>query len=139
MSFMQLEDMTGSAEIIVFPKTFAKTEKWLGAHHVFIVKGIVDTSDPNTLKIKAAEMVPVELVFNEWSAIEYIIFLLPDSVQEETIQFIKNNVIKGKIPLQLRFQENQKLLSLKTKELIMFDQQIAQTLEEKNITVKCVL
>src|SRR5204863_5518957 len=105
MSFMQLEDMTGSAEIIVFPKTFAKTEKWLDSYQVFIIKGTVDTADEAQLKIKAQDMVPVELALNEWPHIEYVSLSLPHDIQEESLQVLKNNLAKGKLTLHIIFHE----------------------------------
>ncbi len=139
MSFMQLEDMTGSAEIIVFPKTFAITEKWLGSHHVFLIKGTVDISDEKQLKIKAQDMVPIELAGSEWPHIEYIAFSVPDTLQEENLHNIKTQLTKGKIPLHIIFQENNKTLRLKTAEKIILDPQHALALEKEQITVKYVL
>jgi DNA polymerase-3 subunit alpha len=139
MSFMQLEDMTGSAEVIVFPKTFAKTEKWLDSYQVFIIKGTVDPADEAQLKIKAQDMVPVELALNEWPHIEYVSLSLPHDIQEESLQILKNNLAKGKLPLHIIFQENEKTLRLKTEEKIVLDTHHAQLLENEHITIRCVL
>ncbi len=139
MAFMQLEDMTGSAEIIVFPKVFAKTEKWLGSHHVFIIKGVVDTADSTQLKIKAQDMVPIELALNEWPTIESITLSLPCAVEEKVIVKLKSQLTKGKIPLRMTFQENNRTLQLKTKETVLIDAAYAQALENEQIGVRCVL
>ena len=138
MSFIQLEDMSGSAEIIAFPKTFAKAEKWLNSHHVFLVKGVVDTAD-NKCKIKAQDIIPIELVLSEWPQIESVILGLPITITQEAIQNIKNILVKGTAPLHLLFEENGKTLHLTTKEKIALDVTAAQTLEKHNITVRCAL
>src|SRR5204862_6349475 len=72
MSFYQCEDTSGSAEIIVFPKTFAVCEKWLSSYHVFLIKGIVDVVEGASCKIKAQHIVPIELVLSDWPHIEHI-------------------------------------------------------------------
>jgi DNA polymerase-3 subunit alpha len=139
MSFLQFEDMSGTAEIIAFPKTFAKTEKWLGSYHVFIIKGVVDTDVEAGCKIKANDIVPIELVLSEWPVIENILFMLPDDITEEAITTIKNELTRGNAPLHLGFQENEKKLRLTTKEKILLSAESAQELEKHNITIKCCL
>ena len=44
MAFVQLEDMSGTTEIVVFPKLFGRVEQWLDSYHVFAVKGITDSN-----------------------------------------------------------------------------------------------
>ncbi|HEX4068653.1 MAG TPA: DNA polymerase III subunit alpha [Candidatus Babeliales bacterium] len=139
MSFLQFEDMSGSAEIIAFPKTFAKTEKWLSSYHVFIIKGVIDTEVETGCKIKANDIIPVELVLSEWPTIENILFTLPDDITEETIIAIKKELTKGTAPLHLSFQENEKKLRLTTKEKILLSAESAQLLEKYNITIRCSL
>ncbi len=139
MSFLQFEDMSGTAEIIAFPKTFTRTEKWLGSHHVFIVKGVVDVVEGAGCKIKAQDIVPIELALNEWPNIEYITLTLPDNMTEETITNIKEHLTKGSAPLNIIFQENQKKLRLTAKEKILLDAESAQLLEKHNIMIKCNL
>lgn len=139
MSFLQFEDMSGSAEIIAFPKTFARAEKWLSSHHVFIVKGVVDVVEGSGCKIKANDIVPIELALSEWPNIEHIALTMPDDITEETVVNIKQNLTKGTAPLHIIFQENQKKLRLTTKEKILLDAEGAQLLEKYNITVQCSL
>ncbi|HLC06591.1 MAG TPA: OB-fold nucleic acid binding domain-containing protein, partial [Candidatus Babeliales bacterium] len=139
MSFLQMEDMSGTAEIIAFPKTFARAEKWLGSHNVFIVKGVVDVVEGAPCKIKAQDIVPVELALSEWPHIEHITLTLPDSMTEETIVNIKERLPKGTAAFSLIFQENQKKLRLTVKERILLDTESAQLLEQHNIKVQCCL
>lgn len=139
MSFLQFEDMSGTAEIIAFPKTFAKTEKWLGSYHVFIVKGTVDTEVQVGCKIKANDIVPIELVLTEWPNIEYISLVLPDETTEETVTTIKEMMAKGNAPLNLIFHENEKKLRLTTKEKVLLSAESAQTLEKYDVTIRCGL
>jgi DNA polymerase III subunit alpha len=139
MSFLQFEDMSGTAEIIAFPKTFAKTEKWLSSYHVFMIKGTVDITSDIGCKIKANDIVPVELALSEWPAIEYILFTLPNDITEEHIVAMKQQLTKGSAPLHIIFRENEKKLRLTTKEKILLNAENAQILEQYNITIRCGL
>ena len=139
MSFLQLEDMSGNAEIIAFPKTFARAEKWLTSHHVFIVKGIVDVTESTTCKIKANDIIPIELALSEWPHIEQISLILPNTIEEEMIVSIKNQLVKGTTPLHVIFQDNGKTLRLTTKEKILLDADNALSLEKYNVTIQCTL
>jgi DNA polymerase III subunit alpha len=139
MSFLQLEDMSGTAEIIAFPKTFARAEKWLSSHHVFIVKGVVDVVEGSACKIKAQDIVPIELALSEWPQIEQIALTLPENIEEETVVSVKNQLTKGTTPLHVIFQENGKTLRLTTKERILLDSENALLLEQHNITIQCTL
>jgi DNA polymerase-3 subunit alpha len=139
MSFLQFEDMSGTAEIIAFPKTFAKTEKWLSSYHVFIIKGTVDITSDVGCKIKANDIVPIELALSEWPAIEYISLTLPAAITEENVIAIKQQLTKGNAPLHVIFQENEKKLRLTTKEKILLNAENAQELENFNITIRCGL
>ena len=139
MSFLQFEDMSGTAEIIAFPKTFARAEKWLSSHHVFIIKGVIDVVEGAGCKIKAQDIIPIELALSEWPNIEHISITMPNDITEETIVSIRANLTKGSSPLHLIFQDNQKKLRLTTKEKILLDTESAQLLEKHNITIQCAL
>jgi DNA polymerase-3 subunit alpha len=45
MCFVRLEDMTGSVEIVVFPKTYAKTMEFWVVDAVVSVSGKIDEKD----------------------------------------------------------------------------------------------
>jgi DNA polymerase-3 subunit alpha len=139
MSFLQFEDMTSSAEIIAFPKTFARAEKWLSSHHVFIIKGIVDVTDENGCKIKANDIVPIELVLTEWPHIEQISFILPEDITEQDLIAIKNLLPKGTMQLHIIMHEHQKKMRLTVKEKILLNSENAQLLEQYNVTLSCKL
>jgi DNA polymerase-3 subunit alpha len=139
MSFLPFEDMSGSAEVIAFPKTFARTEKWLGSYHVFIIKGIVDVVEGAGCKIKANDIIPVELVLSEWPNIEQIILTLTDNMTEQTILSIKECLSKGTAPLSFIFHENEKKLRLSAKERVLINAESAQSLEDKGVVIQCKL
>ncbi len=139
MSFVQLEDASGNAEIIVFPKVFKKVESWLENHHVFVVKGQVDNASDRKCKIKAQELVPIELIFQEWPAINDVTLSLPSGLEEADIQKLKNQLANGKIPLHIIFHENGKKLRLITKNRIALDTATVTALEESGIDISMTL
>ncbi len=139
MAFLQYEDMTGSAEVIAFPKTFARTEKWFSAYHVFIIKGVIDVVEGAGCKIKANDIVPVELALSEWPNIEQITFTLDGDISEQTLISIKECVSKGTSPLSIIFHENEKKLRLTPQEKILLDAEKAQSLENHGVKIECTL
>ena len=140
MAFIQMEDnASNTAEVILFPKTFKNVEQWLGTYHVFVVRGRLDMTFQQKCKIKANEMVPIELFFQEWQEIQKVTCLLPHLLEESMVQMLKDLCPKGSIPLEFVFHENGKILVLRSKTGIMLDHQIIQTIEQQNITVKLSL
>lgn len=135
MSFVKLEDMSGTAEIIVFPKLFKKVENWLDEYTVFIVKGGVDLT-ARAPKIKANELVPVELFFDEGPTIQKVSLTLPDQFDEQLIKSIKQQFKKGPAALEFLFQENGKKLRLQTKKMVALNADIIEVLESSNILMK---
>ena len=59
MGVIMLEDWEGIVEVVVFPDTFAKTQRLLEADAPLIVKGKLD-NDESTLKILATDIYPIE-------------------------------------------------------------------------------
>lgn len=140
MSFVQLEDSTSTAEMVIFPKAFTKVEQWLDNYNVFVVKGFVDAESSRKCKIKVQDMVPIELVLQEWPQVGSVAFTLPPMLTEEYVEKLKASLITGKIPLELIFYENGKKLHVATKMKIGLDQQMLSALEkEYQITTQCIL
>jgi DNA polymerase-3 subunit alpha len=59
MGVIMLEDWEGIVEVVVFPDTFAKTQRLLEADAPLIVKGKLD-NDESTIKILATDIYPIE-------------------------------------------------------------------------------
>jgi len=133
MAFVQIEDLHNHAEIIVFPRLFKEIEPWLQNYSIFIVKGSVDITAHSTCKIKANQMVPLELVFHEWDKINQVTLQLPDDATLQHIEVIKK-IEGGKIPLRMSYQENDKTIKLITKKLISLNLDIISKLDELNIS-----
>lgn len=139
MAFVMLEDMAGSAEIILFPGTFKKVEHHLAAHHMFVVKGNLDSTSPNKCKIKANECVPLELFFDQWPSIQKISCHLPGHIVPELMTELKQMLMPGKTSLEFIFVENGKKLRLTAKDRVAVNQDMLERLDSQKIMVKCVL
>ena len=136
MAFVQVEDGTSHAEIVVFPSLFKKAQHWLSSHTVFIVKGELDIASHQTCKIKAREIVPLDLFFQEWPTIELASLTLPYEFDEPWIVELKQMLGKGSIPLELIFHDNNKKLRLTTKQKIALDTDLCAQLEARQISIK---
>jgi len=114
MAFLQVDDLQASAEIIVFPKLFAKIESYLNDHSIFIIKGALDTMSTGPCKILANEICPLDLFFEKWPNIEMVTLILPTESNLSIAQTIKDTLTQGKISLQIIFKEHEKIMALKT-------------------------
>ncbi len=60
MAFVQLEDVTGAVEVVVFNSTYAAARDLLASDAVLVVKGRVDHKQQGETKLVALEVVPFE-------------------------------------------------------------------------------
>ncbi len=133
MAFIVMEDYTCPAEIVVFPSVYKKIEPWLAEYHVFVIKGALDASSGTTCKILANEMVPLDLMFQEWKIIPKVTLTFPH--QPPALSAIQGLLPKGKSILHIAFQENGKTLMLRTQKSISLDSELIEQLEEQKVGV----
>ncbi len=139
MAFITLEDQTStSAEIIVFPKLFKKVEPWLDAHQIFAVRGAIDLASTNHVKIKADELVPFELLVQEWQ-IKKVEITLAAGPTDEQMSALRNLLMPGRIPLDILFIEQQKQLSLAVKQTINVSIELLTAIANNNCDVRVTL
>lgn len=139
MAFVQLEDATSTAEIILFPKTYKKVEQWLTMYQVFVVKGAVDLTALPKCKIKANDFIPLELFFQEWPRITKASLTLPAMINESLLESLKKLLKTGSIPLECIFQENGSTLRLATTKKVAVDADTLLALEKEHIEIKLEL
>jgi DNA polymerase-3 subunit alpha len=138
MAFVQLEDHASKSEVIIFPKLFTSVETWLQEYQVFVVKGTLDVTSQNQCKIKANQFVPVDLLFQEWPGISAS-FSLPETIDNQILSILKQELVAGSIPFQVIFHEQGKRLKVKTKQSITLNSQVLLTIENKGIGIRCSL
>jgi hypothetical protein len=100
---------------------------------------VVDVVEGNPCKIKAQDIVPLELALSEWPHIEQVTLTLPHTITEDTLINMKQCLSKGNAPLSIIFHENEKKLRLTTKEKVLLSDESAQLLEKHDITIQCSL
>lgn len=133
MSFVQLEDRTGSVELILFPKTHARIAHIFAEHTIFIVKGVVDEASSSICKIKVNDCIPLDILIKEGTGIEQITLALPEAVNESLLATIKSTLIKGTIPLKFKFRQNGQTLLLASREKISYNDALLQLISHHNI------
>lgn len=140
MAFVMLEDMKSSAEIILFPSTFKQVEQWLGSHQMFIVKGGLDSASPHKCKIKANQMIPIDLFFTNWPTIHKLSCSIPTTgITQESLTQIKQLLPPGTIGLEFILPENGKLLRLTTKQKVAVTHEILEKLEALHVKPRCTI
>ncbi len=60
MCFLEMEDLTGKVEVVVFPRTYERFRDVLAADSVILIRGTVDKSAGDTPKILADQLSGVE-------------------------------------------------------------------------------
>lgn len=140
MAFVMLEDMKSSAEIILFPSTFKNVESLLSSHQMFIVKGALDNGSPHKCKIKANQMIPIDLFFSQSPTIHKLTCKLPaHQIQNDLLNTIKQILPPGTIGLEFILQENSKLLRISAKQKITVTQEILEKLDALAIKAYCTI
>jgi DNA polymerase-3 subunit alpha len=112
MAFAQFEDLSGHAEIIIFPTLFKKVETLLSSYTIFIVKGSIDITSSQKCKIKANELIPVDLIASDPTLIKSMTLDLSSSINDEALQHLKAALPAGRADLRITFQENNQKLTL---------------------------
>lgn len=138
MAFVQFEDQDNAAEVILFPKTFAKVSSWLDNYTIFVIKGALDLTS-NKCKIKADLCVPLELVLKEWGKMERVALMLPDTVTEDMLVAIKKRLSRGNVQLECVVPENGKLLQIATQHRIQLDQEVIADLATLGVSLRISL
>ncbi len=146
MSFVTLEDMYGSIEIIVFPKILEKYRNLIIEDNIVIVKGRISIKEEEQPKIICEEMKPLIKIKNEVEQ------PLINTVKEETKPKSKKLYLKinksinedfkssllamlkffgGRTPVYLYFEENKKVEIIDKKYWINLNEQVLEELKER--------
>lgn len=106
MAFAQFEDLSGSAEVILFPKTYAEAEADLPHHNIFVVRGALDVTGTVKCKIKANQLIPIEKVFDNPALIKQVQLTLSTATSAEQLAALKATLPQGNAPLIINFAED---------------------------------
>ena len=106
MAFATFEDLSGSCEVIIFPKVYAKVEAMLSQYNVFMVIGHVDITAQQSCKIKAQNLIPVELLLSDQSLIKRLNVVLPEYLDEQLMLQLVPLLKPGATSCSIHFKEH---------------------------------
>lgn len=139
MAFIQCEDLHTNAEIVVFPRLFTKVEQWLNQYHAFVIKGNVDLASAKIIKIKAQEMVPVELVLQHWPKVQSLSLELGHTITREQLILIDKILPAGSSNFSCIFHENGKKIRLDARKKVAVETATIVAIEDLNIKLNIQL
>ncbi|MGD1997499.1 MAG: DNA polymerase III subunit alpha, partial [Candidatus Dependentiae bacterium] len=138
MAFAQFEDLSGTAEVVIFPRTFKQAEMLLEGFNEFVVTGSLDIANTQSCKIKANEIIPLEQLCDR-DMITHAILTLPPTVSAERIEELKELIPAGKISFQLQFKENDQTLVLTPRSKASVSAELLKKLRSWDIGVQLEL
>lgn len=106
MAFAQFEDLSGGAEVILFPKTYAEVESDLAHHNIFIIRGALDVTGTVKCKIKANQLIPIEKLFDNPALIKQLQLTVSAGSSVEQLAALKASLPQGNAQLIVNFAED---------------------------------
>jgi len=99
MAILKLEDLEGSVELLVFPKTYQKISRYIVAGTVVLVRGVLNLKE-DTPKIIANDMFPVDEIYKLVTRINIDL----SGVRENLFTSLKEllEAHRGNIPIYMR-------------------------------------
>lgn len=134
MAFLFLEDASTTAEIIIFPKLYARVASLLQDNTMFAVKGLVDDV-ATACKIKAQELVVLDTLLEE-SAVTQVTITLPENRQLTLLQEIKTVIQSGKVALHFLLIDNQKPIKLATRQKISLSTEFMDFIQQQDLQIQ---
>ncbi|MFH1832492.1 MAG: DNA polymerase III subunit alpha [bacterium] len=136
MAFAQFEDMQTQAELVIFPKLYAKLAGVFDEHDAFIIKGNVDIMSERKCKIKAQELIPLEHVFDNPKLITEATLILPADCDETLLTNISNALPNGSTPLKIQFYENSETLLLNSRKKMTCTLKTLEDIEQLGVKIQ---
>ncbi|MDH5405008.1 MAG: DNA polymerase III subunit alpha [Candidatus Aminicenantes bacterium] len=102
MAIVRLEDLVGSIEITVFPKTFQAFQASLKADEAVLVKGKVE-ADEDKAKLLASEIIPLREI-RQRSAKRMVITIPLAMLEEETVQELHRLLEENRGECSVKFE-----------------------------------
>lgn len=106
MAFAQFEDLSGGAEVILFPKTYATVEGDLPNHNIFIIRGALDVTATVKCKIKANQLIPIETMLDNPALVKQLQLTLSASMTSDQLATLKSTLPPGATPIVINFAED---------------------------------
>lgn len=114
MAFAEIEDVSGKAELIIFPRTFAASEHLFNeGRNIFVIRGELDATNPELRKLKADTIIPASSFMEHANAVSKITITLPEPVTEEKCKAINEELRPGNAEIFLQYPDQGKLFGVK--------------------------
>ena len=105
MAILKLEDLEGSVETLVFPRTYQKVSRYIQPSTVVLVRGILNLKE-ETPKIIANDLYPVEEIYKLISSLSINLSGLRENVFESLKEVLSAS--NGNIPIYLHLDSHNK-------------------------------
>ncbi|MFC1563236.1 DNA polymerase III subunit alpha, partial [candidate division KSB1 bacterium] len=107
MAFITIEDLTGSAEIILFSDTFNKYSNILNNDSMVFITGNISTKNQNNVKIICQEVTPIEEAADKYT--KYIMLRFKtDNINKTILKNIEDEIKKYDGKCNIYFEVNTK-------------------------------
>lgn len=108
MAFLEVEDSTGSTEVIVFPKTYSEQREFMEEDAIVLIKGGVEIRE-ESVQVRADQVIPVSDAFAKLGKRIGVSFDV-DEVDEDQLFRLKNLLgrYRGDVPVSLIFRRGEK-------------------------------
>ncbi len=143
MAFLTLEDMTGSIEVIVFPKILEQYRGVIKADAVVYINGRADSGDDDSVKLIASVIQPVDEVglnaVKEKPINEGLYLKVNSQLSEQYDKVMRLlNVFEGTFPVYFRFEDTGKAIKAPQKHWIDINDVLVRELK-KVLGEDCVI
>ncbi len=109
MRYLELEDLSGSIEVLVFPSLLQKFESFLQVDKILVVEGNLDLAEeaPAKLRLESISLLPDKPIETKRL---YLRLLSTEQEKEEKLkEILRQN--KGKIPVLLHYADKKETMS----------------------------
>ncbi len=103
MAFLDVEDSTGSTEVVVFPKTFAEEREQMVEDAILLIHGTTEERE-ESVQVRADKVLPLDQAFERLGKRLGVTFSAEDTDENELFKFkeiLRRN--RGEVPVSLIF------------------------------------
>ena len=147
MAFLNVEDMYGSIETVVFPNTYNDCQNFIETGSIILVRGRADVPADNDAKIIAEEIKPLlesedtekEIILPKKQIADKLYIKVKDMAQlQKAVKILKS--FSGNIPVIVKVEETGKIMKSGKGGSVVADEMLIEGLElllgKENVVMK---
>ena len=104
-----------------------------------MVQGTLDLSSQTVCKIKAQDLVPLDILFEQWPSLKNVSLTLPTALDTTLLDSVTSAFDDGSTPLHLEFSENGEQLVARPRRRVQSSLEKLQKLEDEGIGIRLIL